>query len=61
MDADPTTEELELAQLQREKTERTAAAHTDEPDAEDAHVRRADKAQYLRERLAERAESERED
>ncbi len=56
---EPTTQELQLAALRREEGER-AAAESD-PDAGHAHERRADKTAYLREKLAERAESERED
>lgn len=53
------TEELEIEQADRETAERKMAE--DEPtDAGTAvHDRRADKAAYLKEKLAERAESER--
>ena len=61
MERDPTTEtqELRLAQLKRERAERESAV--DEPTEEgvEKHVRRADKAAYLKEKLAERAEAER--
>lgn len=58
-DADPTTEELRVEQLQRERelhrhAEQTpAGGDTDQLDA------RADKARYLREKLEERAAAER--
>lgn len=53
------TEELKLTQLQREAAERRRARSA--PDEEEAaqHERRAEKAHYLREKLEERAESER--
>jgi hypothetical protein len=56
--ADDDTEELRLEQLKREREERDAARDADLPAEERAHDRRADKAAYLREKLAERAESE---
>ena len=59
MDEDPTTEELRLSQLRRERTERREAVDSgSEPEAEQ-HERRADKADYLRRKLEERAEAER--
>jgi hypothetical protein len=61
MPEDPETEELKVAQQEREEVESDEAnsAHTDEEAAQ--HQRRADKAAYLREKLEERAESEREE
>ena len=57
MKEDPTTQELRLAQLQREAKERERArAPEEEPEQ---HDRRADKAAYLREKLEERAAAER--
>lgn len=56
----PTSGELELAAARRERAERSAAAEEDEPGARRAHERRADKTGYLRERLAQRAGSEKE-
>ena len=58
---DPKTEELRVEQEQREHAERSAGqeARTEEDTA--THRRRADKAAYLRKRLEERAESERDD
>jgi len=56
---DPKTEELRVEQAQREDAER--GAEEEAPTEEDTatHARRADKAAYLREKLEERAESER--
>jgi hypothetical protein len=56
---DPTTEELRLDQLQRERTERERADRSPDPDDTDQHEARAAKAGYLREKLEERAEAER--
>ena len=56
---DPTTEELRLDQLQKEKAERERAERAVEPDDTDQHDARAAKAAYLREKLDERAEAER--
>lgn len=58
-DPDPTTEELRLDQLRRERSERASAGRT--ADAEgDKHQARADKAAYLREKLEQRSRAERE-
>ena len=57
---DPTTEELRLDQLQREADERKRAAQSPTEDESEQHERRAEKAHYLREKLDERAASERE-
>ncbi len=56
--ADDDTEELRIEQAKRERDEREAAREADLPAEERAHERRAAKAAYLREKLAERAESE---
>jgi hypothetical protein len=56
---DPTTQELRLDQLKREKTEREAADKGENPDDTGQHEARAAKAGYLREKLEERAEAER--
>lgn len=56
---DPTTQELRLEQLRREAEEREAAEEGITPDDTEQHERRADKAEYLRAKLEERAESER--
>jgi hypothetical protein len=55
---DPKTEELRLEQIDRERLERERAAEADEPTETDQHERRADKAAYLRAKLAERARAE---
>jgi hypothetical protein len=56
---DPTTQELRLDQLRREKAERERADRSPDPDDTDQHEARAAKAGYLREKLEERAEAER--
>jgi hypothetical protein len=60
---DPTTQELRLDQLKREKAEREAAEQSAEqganPDDTGQHEARAAKAGYLRAKLEERAEAER--
>jgi hypothetical protein len=56
---DPTTQELRLEQLRREASEREAASGGTTPDDTEQHERRADKAEYLREKLEQRAQSER--
>jgi hypothetical protein len=55
---DPTTEGMRLEQIERAARERERADEADEKAAEKAHGRRADKADYLREKLAERAKAE---
>ncbi len=54
------TEELRAIQDERENAEREMAERAPGPDAEHAHKRRADRAAYLRDKLEEQAESERE-
>ena len=56
--ADPKTEEMSTDQLSREALERERARHAELDAEEHAHERRADKAAYLREKLAERADTE---
>jgi hypothetical protein len=55
----PTTQELRLDQLRKEKAERDHAERAVEPDDTGQHEARAAKAAYLREKLEERAEAER--
>ncbi len=55
-DDKPTTETLHLEQLQREHAERERAKQAATTAEERAASRRADKAAYLREKLAEQAE-----
>ena len=56
---DPTTQELRLEQLQRERSERERAGSAPVEDEAEQHDRRADKASYLRQKLEQRAASER--
>ena len=59
-DVDPTTEELRLDQLKRERVLREQAERLpDDDDTGEQVVARADKARYLREKLEERADAER--
>jgi hypothetical protein len=55
---DPKTEELQLAEIQRELADRQRARESDQAREEESAERRADKHAYLREKLAERAQSE---
>jgi hypothetical protein len=59
VDPDPHTEELRLTQADRERAERRLADESPEEQETSQHERRADKARYLREKLEQRAESER--
>ena len=56
---EPDTGELRRVQRERETTERELAADADDPAETRQHRRRADKASYLDEKLAERERSER--
>ena len=56
--ADPETDELDLEQVQRELAARKQGDEAGLPTEERTHERRADKHEYLREKLAERARSE---
>jgi hypothetical protein len=56
---DPTTKELRREQLERERAERERAERAVDEEETEQHERRADKAGYLREKLEERARSER--
>jgi hypothetical protein len=58
-DEDLTTQELKVRQLQREEEERRRAKEADTDDGTGSHQRRADKAEYLREKLEEREKAER--
>jgi hypothetical protein len=57
---EPDTEQLRIEQLKRELEERRSADDAPVEEETAQHERRADKARYLREKLAERAESEEE-
>jgi hypothetical protein len=59
MSEDPTTQELRIEQLNRERLEREHAEQATDPDDTGQHEARAAKAGYLREKLEERAEAER--
>ena len=58
MEEDPTTQELRLEQTRREALEREEADESPSDDEAEQHARRADKADYLKKKLEERAESE---
>ena len=55
---DPKTEELRVEQIRRERDEHARARGADRPTEERQHARRAERAEFLREKLEERAESE---
>ena len=55
---DPTTEGMRLDQIERAREERAREREAVEAEEEKAHGRRADKAEYLRQKLAERARAE---
>jgi hypothetical protein len=55
---DPTTEGMRLDQIERARLEKRRADDAEEAAEEEAHTRRATKADYLREKLAERAKAE---
>jgi hypothetical protein len=59
MTEDPDTQELRLEQLRREVEEQERAQKAPDPEEQAQHGRRAEKAQYLREKLEERAAAER--
>lgn len=58
-DEEPTTQELKVRQLQREVEEREREREAETDEGTGSHKRRADKAEYLREKLEERERSER--
>ena len=55
------TEELRSEQAAREAAEKRLAEESASEDDADQHARRAEKSAYLERKLAERAESERDD
>lgn len=55
---DPKTEEMRLEQIQRAREERARERAADDRPEQHTAERRADKAEYLRSKLAERAEAE---
>ena len=60
MAEDPTTEELRVRQMKREEDARVRAEESPEEADTQQFDRRADKAAYLKRKLEERAEAERE-
>jgi hypothetical protein len=56
---DPTTQEMRVSQLTRELEEKDRAEQAELEPETDTHDRRAMKAEYLRAKLEERAEAER--
>lgn len=59
MSDEPTTQALRLDQIQREREEHRRAQEADKPAEEEAALRRADKAAYLEQKLAEQEARER--
>ena len=57
MPDDKETERLREEQRRRARREEDLAETADEPDERLAHERRADKAEYLREKLEEQADA----
>jgi hypothetical protein len=57
---EPDTEELRSEQARKAADERAQARRADTDDEAEEHARRAQKSEYLKEKLEERAESERE-
>ena len=55
---DPKTEELRLEQIQRARDAREREQEASERPEQETEERRAEKADYLREKLAERAKAE---
>ena len=55
---DPTTEGMRLDQIERARKEREREREAQDRPEEHAAERRADKAEYLREKLAQRARAE---
>ena len=55
---DPKTEEMQLEQIQRAREEREREDEADDRPEQHTAERRADKAEYLKEKLAERARAE---
>ncbi len=60
MDDERETEQLKARQRQREVTEERLANEAEDEHESAQHERRAEKAHYLRQKLEERSESERE-
>jgi hypothetical protein len=58
---EPSTGELRREQERREAEEERLIDEAEEPAEADQHARRSDKAAYLKEKLAERERSERDE
>jgi hypothetical protein len=58
-DDTPKTEELKHEQAQREEEERARLAESDQPAEAHQHRRRSEKAAYLKDKLEEREQAER--
>ena len=58
-DEDPQTGELKRSQVERVREERKREDEATDDEAVETHGRRAEKADYLRKKLEERAEAER--
>jgi hypothetical protein len=58
-DPDPKTEELKIQQAGHELEERELEVDAETNAEADSHRRRADKSQYLREKLEQREQAER--
>jgi hypothetical protein len=58
-DEDPTTQELRTRQAKREAVERESAREAPTEEVAEQHGRRAEKAEYLKRKLEERADAER--
>lgn len=58
-DTEPSTQELEREQAERELDEKRRLAEADQPSEARQHERRSEKAAYLKEKLAERNRAER--
>jgi hypothetical protein len=56
---EPTTEELRLRQLAHEREEREELGRAHSAADAEAHLRRADKASYLREKLEQQQQADR--
>jgi hypothetical protein len=59
MEEDPTTQELRIRQDRRAAEEREQAGEAPTEEATEQHEARASKAEYLRQKLEQRAEAER--
>jgi hypothetical protein len=56
---DPTTEQLRAVFAERAESEAERADDAEQPAEERTHARRADKAEYLKDKLREQSEADR--